>query len=175
MTRFLFVVTCLLLISAGCGSTGPQADKKAETGAPAEHGHGAGPHGGAVADWGGGAYHVEFTVDHDNKQATVYILGSDEKTPAPVKAEKLLLSINDPAFQVDLLPKPQEGEVAGASSRFVGNHENLGTVQEFAGTISGEVDGTPYAGDFSEEATRQRPQALAEKSWEILEHHRDAS
>lgn len=27
----------------------------------------------------------------------------------------------------------------------------LGVVQEFAGTISGEVDGTPYVADFKEE------------------------
>ncbi|HRA89307.1 MAG TPA: hypothetical protein PK992_14580, partial [Planctomycetaceae bacterium] len=42
------------------------------------HGHGAGPHDGTLADWGGGKYHVEFTVDHDKQEATVYVLGSDE-------------------------------------------------------------------------------------------------
>lgn len=127
----------------------------AATTSDAEHGHshgghGAGPHGGAVADWGGGKYHVEFTVDHDKKEATVYILGSDEKTPAPVKADKLLLSIKEPAFQVELMPSPLEGETGGAS-RYVGTDEKLGVVQEFAGTISGEVEGTPYAGQFAEE------------------------
>ncbi|MGN6137136.1 MAG: hypothetical protein ACTHK7_11830 [Aureliella sp.] len=126
------------------------ATSEAEHGHP-HGGHGAGPHDGAVVDWGGGKYHVEFTVDHDKKEATVYILGSDEKTPAPVKADKLLLTIKEPSFQVELMPAPQEGETEGAS-RFVGTHENLGVVQEFAGTISGEVDGTPYAGDFEEEA-----------------------
>jgi hypothetical protein len=68
-----------------------------------------------------------------------------------VKAAKLLLSINDPSFQVDLLPQPLSGESEGSSSRFVGQHDNLGKVQEFAGTISGEADGTPDAGDFKEE------------------------
>lgn len=117
-------------------------------------GHGAGPHEGVVADWGGGKYHVEFTVDHDKKEATVYVLGSDEKTPAAIKADKVLLSIKQPAFQVELMPAPQAGETGGAS-KFVGTHDNLGIVQEFAGTISGEVDGTPYAGDFAEEAHGQ--------------------
>lgn len=45
-----------------------------------------------------------------------------------------------------------EGEAAGESSRFVGQNESLGKVQEFAGSITGEVEGTPYAGDFKEEA-----------------------
>jgi hypothetical protein len=103
-----------------------------------------------LADWGGGKYHVEFTVDHDNRQATVYILGSDEKTASPIQADNVLLSINEPSFQMELAAKPLDGEYVGTSSRFVGEHEQLGKVQEFAGTISGEVDGTPYAGDFHE-------------------------
>lgn len=115
------------------------------------HGHGAGPHGGTLADWGGGAYHVEFTVDHDKQQAVVYILGSDEKTAEPVKAESVLLSITEPSFQVELAADPLEGEADGTSSRFVGTHKNLGTVQEFQGTISAEVDGTPYVAEFKEE------------------------
>ncbi len=117
------------------------------------HGHGAGPHEGTLADWGGGKYHVEFTVDHDKHEATIYVLGSDEKTPTPIKATdgKLLLTITDPKFQVDLTALPLEGEAEGTSSRFVGKNEKLGVVQEFAGTISGEVDGTPFAGDFKEE------------------------
>ena len=49
-------------------------------------GHGAGPHDGTVADWGGGKFHVEFTVDHGKKEGTVYILGADEKTPTPIDA-----------------------------------------------------------------------------------------
>lgn len=117
------------------------------------HSHGAGPHGGTVADWGGGKFHVEFLVDHAKQEATVYVLGSDEKTPTPIKTTegKLVLTITQPPFQVDLTAQPLEGEADGNSSRFVGKHEKLGNTQEFAGTIVGEVDGTPYAGDFKEE------------------------
>lgn len=139
----------LPLVVVGCGATAPQADKK---GTQAEHaGHGAGPHEGVVTDWGGGKYHVEFTVDHGKKEATVFILGGDEKSPAPVKATKVMLTINEPAFEIELKSQPQPGEAGGASSRFVGTHDNLGIVREFAGTISGEIDGTPYTGDFKEE------------------------
>ncbi|GAB5444672.1 MAG: hypothetical protein Fues2KO_50210 [Fuerstiella sp.] len=116
------------------------------------HGHGAGPHDGTLADWGGGKYHVEFTVDHDKKEATVYVLGSDEKTPEPITAESLLLTIKDPQLQTDLMPVPLDGESDGKSSRFVGTHDGLAKVMEYEGTISAEVDGTPYAGNFKEEA-----------------------
>jgi len=153
-----------LLICAGCGkeSGKPAKDAKATPEADAAHdhgsgshthGHGAGPHEGTLADWGGGKYHVEFTVDHDKKEATIYVLGSDEKSATAIKTPegKLLLSINEPAFQVDLKAVPLDGEADGASSRYVGQHDNLGIVREFAGTISGEVGGTPYTADFQEE------------------------
>jgi hypothetical protein len=104
-----------------------------------------------MTDWGGGAYHVEFTVDHDKKEATVYIIGGDAKTPAPIKASSIRLVINDPMTEMDLAAKPLEGEAEGMSSRFVGTHETIGIVKEFAGTISGTVEGTPYTGDFKEE------------------------
>jgi hypothetical protein len=116
------------------------------------HTHGAGPHDGTVADWGGGKYHVEFTVDHQKQQATVYILGSDEKTPSPIDATSIELSIKDPEMQVTLQASSQESDPQGKSSRFIGTHEKLGVVQEYAGTMTGVVDGTPYSGDFQEDA-----------------------
>lgn len=114
------------------------------------HAHGEGPHGGTVADWGGGKFHVEFTVNHDEQEATVFILGDDEKTALPIDAKEITLAINDPAFQVTLKASPQEGDSDGRASRFVGNHENLGIVKEYEGSMSGAVDGTPYSGNFKE-------------------------
>ena len=156
-------VFTVLALSVGCGTKDNAKDgkagKEAKNGKD-DHGHGAGPHGGAVADWGGGKFHVEFTVDHDKKQATVYVLGSDEKTPAPIKAKdgQLLLNIeglkDKDKYQVTLKAAPQKGDPEGKASAFVGTHDKLGTVQEFAGTISGEVDGTPYAGEFKEEPAK---------------------
>lgn len=161
MIRFAYsmVLLATLIFVTGCGEKPQEPVEKtpstpaADTGSGDEgHSHGEGPNGGAVADWGGGKFHVEFTVNHDTQEATVYVLDNNAKSPAPVKAEKLLLSISEPSFQVELMPSPLEGEAEGASSRFVGKHESLGIVQEFAGTISGEVEGTPYAGDFKEVA-----------------------
>ena len=114
-----------------------------------DHEHGPGPHGGTVIEFGN--YHGEFCVDHGKKQVTVYILDGGVKKDVPIAAEKLLLSIKNPTFQVDLKASPQEGEPKGKSSRFVATHDNFGKVQEFEGTVSGTVDGKPYAGDFKEE------------------------
>jgi hypothetical protein len=156
----LISLSALFVFAIGCGpkdapvkpAAGPA---KPAAGEPAPHGaHGAGPHGGTLTDWGGGKYHVEFTVDHGKKEATVYILGSDEKTPAPIKAETIHVAINDPQTELDLTAQPLEGEAEGTSSRFVGTHDTIGIMREFAGTISGEIEGTPYTGDFKEEPAK---------------------
>ena len=115
------------------------------------HGHGSGPHDGTIADWGGGTFHVEFTVDHDKQEATVYVFGSDEKTPEPINSESILLTLKEPQMQIDLMPVPLTGESGGKSSRFIGTHDGLATVMEYEGTMSAVVDGTPYAGKFKEE------------------------
>lgn len=156
----LLVCSATFYMASGCAKSPAPAPSPAAapeaTSASKEHGdehhtHGAGPHGGTVTDWGGGAYHVEVTVDHDKKEATVYILGSDEKSPAPIKAQTLQLTINDPMTDLELVAKPLEGEAEGTSSRFVGTHDTIGIMKEFAGTISGQTEGTPYTGDFKEE------------------------
>jgi hypothetical protein len=154
-SRTILATSALLLFVLGCGQQRPSVPALAPSASSApstdQHVHGAGPHGGTIADWGGGAYHVEFIVDHDKKEATVYILGGDEKTPAPIKAQSIHLTINDPMMELDLAAKPLEGEAEGTSSRFVGTHDSLGVVREFAGAITGEIEGTPYTGDFKEE------------------------
>jgi hypothetical protein len=129
---------------------GPGGHSHSHDHAVAGHSHAAGPHGGTVADWGGGKYHVEFVVDHEKKQAIAYIFGTDEKTPVPISSENLELSIKEPAFQVTLMPQSQETDPAGQASRFVGTHESLGEKREYSGTLTALVDGTPYSGDFQE-------------------------
>lgn len=116
------------------------------------HTHGEGPHGGTIADWGGGKFHVEFTVDHDEQQATVFILGGDAKTAASIDADEVTLVILDPAFTVALKASPLDDDPEGKASRYVGNHENLGIVREYEGSMSGVVAGTVYSGSFREVA-----------------------
>ena len=101
MKKFELTLTALIAIGtlafvAGCGDSKPEANGNSEqpanhSGEPAHAGHGAGPHDGTLADWGGGKYHVEFTVDHGKQEATVFILGDDEKTASPIKAAEIQL------------------------------------------------------------------------------------
>lgn len=121
-----------------------------------DHGHDhptEGPHHGALTEWGDEEYHVEFTVDRKSQEATVYVLDGSAKKSQPIKADTLSLTLKlQPPITVTLTPKPQDGDAAGMSSRFVGKHDALGREQMFAGTISGQANGKPYAGDFKEEA-----------------------
>ncbi|MBI3407941.1 MAG: hypothetical protein HY040_06240 [Planctomycetes bacterium] len=149
------VLVLAFCVHTGCSNRPQKSSQGGDKGATKNgkdepHEHGDGPHGGTLADWGGGKYHVEFCMDHGKKQATVYIFDNNVKKPVPIKADKLLLSIKKPSFQLELKPMPQEGDPKGSASRFVGTHDNFATEQEFAGTISGQVDGTPYVGDFEE-------------------------
>ena len=120
---------------------------------PEDHEHGAGPHGGAVGHFG--KYHFEFTVNHKTQEATVYILDGDATKAAPIKVATLTLSIFKPMFRVELKPVPQEGDPKGSSSRFSGKHEKFGVEQEFAGELSGDVDGRSLSGDFEEKPEKK--------------------
>ncbi|MFO0903138.1 MAG: hypothetical protein U0939_09075 [Pirellulales bacterium] len=169
MKRALGICGCLvaLALATGCGTDrGPAAVVKSQGGdddhdhahdeGTAAHGegyeHGAGPHGGAIVDWGGGAYHLEFTVDHERREAVVYLFGRDEKTPSPIKAASIQLALNDPNVELELAASPLDSESDGKSSRFVGVHDSFAKKTTRAGTLSGLIEGTPYTGDFQEEA-----------------------
>lgn len=153
-TRKLTATALLAALAMGC------ADKTVVPTKPAgkppttakdeddDHDHGPGPHGGTVIEFG--KYHGEFCMDHGKKQATVYILDGGVKKAVAVAADKLTLAIRSPAFSVELKPAPQDGDPAGKASRFVATHDNFAKEQEFAGTVSGTLDGKPYSGDFKE-------------------------
>ena len=154
----LWMTIGLLTFTFGCGGSQPADNPDAHSHAGHDHGEHAGghshdnaPHDGTIVDWGGGDFHVEFVVDHDKQEATVYILDDNAKGAAPIVAEEVQLAIKEPVTQIALKAAPQEGDPEGSSSRFVGTHENIGIVREFSGTISGVVDGTPYSGDFAEQ------------------------
>ncbi len=132
--------------AAPAPTTAPTA--KAGAGGHEEHPH-EGPHGGALAEWGEHEYHVEFTVDHPSKTATVYVLDGNAKKAAPVDAAALTLALKlTPPVSVTLTAKPDAGDPAGKSSRFVGTHPALGVERKLAGSVAGKVGGKPYSGDF---------------------------
>ncbi|HVK14786.1 MAG TPA: hypothetical protein VM597_38975 [Gemmataceae bacterium] len=156
------------LLALAIGLTAAGCEKAASTGAPAggdkkaagkgdahkdkddDHDHGPGPHGGTVIELG--KYHGEFVVDHKKKEATIYILAGNVKTPVPLKAEKVELSIKKPMFQVEMKAAPLDGEKDGASSRFVATHDNFGVEQEFEGAVIIKAGKDVFDGDFKETA-----------------------
>ena len=153
LTLALFVAALGL---AGCsGSAEPTKLTATPVSATADdddddHGdHGEGPHGGTIIELD--RYHGEFVVDHDKKQATVYILDGSAKKTVAVPAETMTLSITEPKFTVELKAAPEASDPKGNTSRFVGTNDNLGKVQEFQGTVTVEIKGKPYTGEFEEE------------------------
>jgi len=143
----------------GCSksNTKPAAsDSKGAANGPAvvEHAHGSGPNGGVIMDLG--SHHAEFTVDHGKKEVTVLILGDDEKTPAPIAATGFVLNIKEtktaegkvvPPMTVTVQPVDAKD---GKAAKFVGTDPGIGNVADFAGTLSGEIDGKPAMGEFKE-------------------------
>ena len=155
LTFTLFAVAVL----AGCEPAKPPAAAKTAATPADDHDHGAGPHGGTVIEFG--KWHGEFCVDHARQEATVYILSGNLKRPVAFAADKLTLSLKEPKLQIELKAAPQEADPAGKASRFVGTHPALGKEQEFAGTVSGVVDGKPYLGDFEEKPDADHPHGAA--------------
>lgn len=155
-------VVAALTLAWGCGGQRKPPLKSGAAGSKEDHSHGEGPHGGTIADWGGGKLHVEVTVDHDKQEMTVYILASDAKKAVPIKAKDgqiaaRLTGVKDKeTFEMVLQAVPQEGDPEGKSSRFVGKHEKISVVQELEGTITGEDSGTPYTGKFKEEPAKEK-------------------
>lgn len=153
MRKCLILFATLAILTPGCGrSASPPAPAGGGTTAAeegeAEGGHGTGPHQGQVADFG--KYHIELIIDREKHEATAYVLGSDAKTRVPVAAaDGLLMLVSDnPPLEIDLKAVPNDGESDGASSRYVGQDEGLGSVETFVGTISGDLDGNPFTAQF---------------------------
>jgi hypothetical protein len=141
------VVGLGLVWSAGC-DTKKGEPKAGATFVSEEHVHGTGPHGGVIFDLG--KWHGEFKPDHAKKEATVWVLGADEKTPAPIKADRLRLVVSNaiPKIEIDLLPTDKGPD--GAASTFTGKSEGFAKEMEYKGTVTFTLDGKPYSGDFEE-------------------------
>lgn len=157
MNRMMFAIGSLLITTltvSGCQKPNSVPPAAAKSDAAANHAHGTGPNGGVVFDLG--STHAEFTVDHDKQECTILILGDDEKTPRPIAANELIVAIQEtktaegvvvPAMTVTLTP---QDAADGKASKFVGTDPGIGNVADFAGTVTGEIDGKPAQGEFKE-------------------------
>jgi len=156
----LTVALAVAVFAPGCSKPAgktpaakPKATTTAQDAAP-EHTHGAGPNGGIVFDFGG--HHAEFTVDHAKQECSVLVLGDDEKTPKAIAAKELLLNTKETKTADGKAVAPMTITLTakdladGKAATFVGSDPGIGNVADFAGTVSGEIDGKPAMGDFKE-------------------------
>lgn len=98
---------------------------KEEAAKPADHdhAHGDAPHGGEILDLGGGAAHLEMIHDHDGGNVTVYVLGSDLKTPVAVEAPIISLVTKDGPVQFTLTAVNAGAD--GKADTWKGSHAGL--------------------------------------------------
>lgn len=156
MRRAIFAIFAVLaagLMSVGGCHPGKDVSKPI---VKKEHDHPeTGPHKGALAEWGNEEYHIEFTVDHGKKQATVYVLDdkAEKQVAIPVETLTLILTHDKAPIEIVLKADPDTGDAKGKSSRFVAVHDELGKEIEFRGTVRGKIgDGDPFEGDFVEKS-----------------------
>lgn len=117
---------------------------------PNHHGK-VGPHGGPLADWGDGAFHLEVVPDRDAGTVTVYALDRWAKRPKPIDAGALILTFKtEPETVVRLEPAPDAGDPAGRASRFTGRHPVFKVETKLSGTVFGMAGGKSYSGDLSQ-------------------------
>jgi hypothetical protein len=155
MRRFTQGFACLALLAAaslvvtGCGETKTPPAKDIDKRIQIEKG----PHGGPLVVWGTpgeqGSYRFEFTVDKENKKATIYVLDKDGKNGAPIdKNSTVILKLIKPASEeIALKAEPDAGDPEGKSSRFVGTHDKLGE-NVTAGAIKAKIGETEDSAGF---------------------------
>lgn len=155
---WLFVSVTAGCLLAGCNGSGGdyKTAKQIEKagGKPVhddEHGHGAGPHGGAIVELGDDEYHAEVVVDGKTQTLQVFLLGSDAKTEAATGATEATVVTEDQK-SLTLKSAPQKGDAEGKTSRFELNDEEAVGALAKAGYLHGslqlEIDGKPFRGDI---------------------------
>lgn len=141
-----------------CGCTKPATEPAADTAATTAsaeggHSHGNGPNGGVVFDLGGD--HAEFTVDHPKTECRILILDANN-APKPVAADEFVVSIMETKTADGAVVAPMTitlrpvDAVEGKASKFVGADPGIGSVADFEGAVSGQIDGKPALGEFKE-------------------------
>ena len=145
-----------VLLMSGCSKSSDSTPAGTGTSAAPvlEHTHGTGPNGGVVFDLG--SHHAEFGVDHPKKQVTILFLSDDKKTPSAVAATEFVLNIQQTKTADGTVVAPMTITMSpadassGKAATFVGTDPGIGNVADFAGTLSGEIDGKPAMGEFKE-------------------------
>jgi hypothetical protein len=125
--NLLFALALSLFVaSSGCDSQNANIQT-------AEHEHEGhshsteGPHHGSLIELGSDAYHAELVHDDAAGSVTIYILDSNAEKTVPISSSEVVINIthDNKGDQFKLAAKPEEGDPAGKSARFVSEDKTL--------------------------------------------------
>lgn len=117
----MLVGLCMIGLGGCGGQSGAEKEHAEAEHAHDEHAHEVeGPHGGHIIELGSEKLHAELTHDEATHKVSVYILGSDVKTAAPIAAKEVNINIAEDgkASQFVLPAVPQAGESDGKPTYF---------------------------------------------------------
>jgi hypothetical protein len=99
-----------------------------------------------------GNNHFELTYDHETGRFSLYVLGDEESTAAPIAEKEITLQVRDERtaqFQAaKLMADPQPGESAGESSRFSATRVELANLEDFTAVARVPIDGQSHRVSF---------------------------
>ncbi|MFG0336236.1 MAG: hypothetical protein ACF8TS_22995 [Maioricimonas sp. JB049] len=119
------------------------------------HHHDLGPNGGHLVELGDEQYHAEVVLDASERILTVYLLGPDAKSPAPIAAEELTFNLDagDKPQTITLVAIPVEADGENMASRFVSEAdalpESVQDAEDLHGSVAVMIDGTSLTGKVS--------------------------
>jgi hypothetical protein len=154
------LLSVLVWTLAGCNQAPPSPPPPAHDHAH-DHAHGEhGPHEGELIELGSGKYHAELVHDEAAKLVTIYLLGGDAKSAAPIAEESLVVSavVDGKPEKFVLAAKPLEGEAEGQSSRFESSEEALATAIDNPASkanLSVTIEGRPYVAPLAHDHSHE--------------------
>lgn len=119
-----------------------------------EHAHPAeGPHHGDLVELGNEDYHAEVVHNHDTGTLEIYILDSAATKQVAIDATELTINLSHDGRpeQFVLAAKPDEGDEAGHSSRFVSDNKALAAHLDEDDTnprLVVKINGKSYRGEI---------------------------
>lgn len=137
----LVAVAAAALLLAACGRDHDHDHEHGDH--DHDHGHAhahAAPHDGALAELGEHQGHVEFVLDAEAGELTLYVLDDSAEDGVRSATETVDVEITAGAetFTLSLASQANalSGETVGDSSVFVGRHDSLVGAEEFTATIA---------------------------------------
>lgn len=119
------------------------------------HHHDLGPNGGHLVELGDEQYHAEVLFDASDRSLTVYLLGPDAETAAPVAVEEITFTLDggDAPQTITLTASPVETDGENLASRFASEAgavpETVRDAEDLHGSITAVIEGTSLTGAIS--------------------------